>query len=110
MKIFPCRYVKVENGKLLPEEDWKKPPLAGWPDGATADVEQIKRWWTRWPDALIGHRPGDSGCVVFDVDVKHGSPGKANWDDRVDYTIAPGSLGHEAGGWHYAFQRGDVGP
>ena len=27
MKIFPCRYVKVEKGKLLPEEDWKKPPL-----------------------------------------------------------------------------------
>jgi Bifunctional DNA primase/polymerase, N-terminal/AAA domain len=111
MKIFPCRYVKVEKGKLLPEENWKQPPLDGWPDGATADVEQIKKWWKRWPDALIGHRPGDSGCVVFDVDVKHGSPGKANWDAfGFDLDDCARVARTRTGGWHYTYQRGDVGP
>jgi Bifunctional DNA primase/polymerase, N-terminal/AAA domain len=80
MKIFPCHYVKVDDeGQALSEEDWKKPPLAGWPLGATTDEDQVKRWWTRWPDALIGHRPGDSGCVVFDIDMKRGKDGESEW-------------------------------
>ena len=112
MKIFPCHYVKEDDeGKPLPEEDWKKPPLDGWPSGATTDVEQIKRWWTRWPDALIGHRPGDSGCVVFDVDVKHGAPGKANWDAlKLDDDDCARVARTRSGGWHYTYERGDVGP
>ena len=73
-------------------------------------MEQIKKWWKRWPDALIGHRPGDSGCVAFDVDVKHGSPGKANWDAfGFDPRLRQGRSDTN-GGWHYTYQRGDVGP
>ena len=111
MKIFPCHYVKVEKGNLLPEEDWKKPPLAGWPDGATTDVEQIKKMveaMARRPD-----RPQawDSGCVVFDVDVKHGSPGKENWDALgFDDDDCARVARTRSGGWHYTYQRGDVGP
>jgi Bifunctional DNA primase/polymerase, N-terminal len=80
MKILPSHYVKEDKkGNPLSEEDWKKPPLDGWPSGATTDEEQIKKWWKRWPDALIGHRPGDSGCVVFDIDMKDGKDGEKEW-------------------------------
>ena len=112
VKIFPCHYVKVDDGgNDLPEEDWKKPPRDGWPDGATTDVGQVKKWWRRWPDALIGHRPADSGCVVFDVDVKHGSPGKVNWDALgFDLDARTRVARTRSGGWHYAFQRSDGSP
>ena len=39
---------------------------------ATMDVDQIKRWWKRWPDANIGVATGaDVGLVVVDVDVRN---------------------------------------
>ncbi|MFB7891197.1 bifunctional DNA primase/polymerase [Microbacterium sp. NPDC056044] len=58
--IFPCK----------PSE---KRPLTqhGFRD-ATADFDQIRRWWTRWPEANIGMPTGAvSGLEVVDIDV-HG--------------------------------------
>ena len=38
---------------------------------ATDDVEQVERWWSRWPDANIGIATGESsGFWVLDVDVR----------------------------------------
>ena len=38
-----------------------------------ADVEQVRRWWRRWPDANVGVVTGAvSGLVVLDVDPRHG--------------------------------------
>jgi hypothetical protein len=38
---------------------------------ATTDPTIIRRWWTLWPDALIGMPTGHaSGYVVLDIDVK----------------------------------------
>ncbi len=40
---------------------------------ATTDVEQVKKWWKKWPHANIGVAAGKkSGIVVLDVDVRHG--------------------------------------
>lgn len=58
--IFPCK----------PAE---KRPLTqhGFLD-ATTDVDQIRRWWARWPEANIGMPTGaTSGLDVVDIDV-HG--------------------------------------
>ena len=58
--IFPCK----------PAE---KRPLTehGFHD-ATADAEQVNRWWARWPEANIGMPTGcASGLEVVDIDV-HG--------------------------------------
>jgi len=58
--IFPCK----------PAE---KRPLTehGFHD-ATADAEQVRRWWARWPEANIGMPTGcASGLEVVDIDV-HG--------------------------------------
>lgn len=67
-----------------------KHPLVKWGKGtdghpnlrqrrATTDPETIKRWWTRWPLAMIGMPTGKpSGVVVLDIDRKNGVDGLAN--------------------------------
>ena len=43
---------------------------------ATCNVDQIRAWWTKSPDALIGMPTGEvSGLVVLDIDVKNGHCG-----------------------------------
>ena len=42
---------------------------------ATVDVEQIRRWWAKYPNANIGFVPHSAGLAVIDVDVKNGATG-----------------------------------
>jgi hypothetical protein len=43
---------------------------------ASTDVEQVRAWWQRWPDANVGIRTGaESGVVVLDVDTPKGGAG-----------------------------------
>ncbi len=58
LHVFPCR----PNGKepLTPN---------GYKD-ATDDLEQIKDWWSEYPDANIGCAPSRSGHYVIDLDKK----------------------------------------
>ena len=47
---------------------------------ATTNPEQIRNWWTRWPDANIGIVTGKvSGIVVVDVDA--GKGGIESWNE-----------------------------
>jgi predicted P-loop ATPase len=39
---------------------------------ASNDVEQIRKWWAKWPDANIGLACGKSGLVVVDIDPRNG--------------------------------------
>lgn len=48
---------------------------------ATTDPDQIRTWWTRWPQANIGIHCGLSGLVVMDLDVKNGKQGPDTWRD-----------------------------
>ena len=41
---------------------------AGWPGLATDDLDTVRDWWRRWPDAGIAIHVGGSGLVVIDVD------------------------------------------
>ena len=55
--VFPCK----PRGK-------EPLTLHGFKD-ATRDEAQIRRWWTRWPNANIGLPTGEeNGIVVIDVD------------------------------------------
>jgi hypothetical protein len=72
--VFPCQ---MRGKKPLTQHGLKE---------ATTDRERIREWWTRWPDANIGH-PTEA-LVVLDVDgsdgesslatleKQHGPPGK----------------------------------
>jgi hypothetical protein len=55
--VFPCRQDKAP---LTPR---------GFKDAST-DAGTIARWWTTWPDALIGIPTGDK-FVVVDCDLQH---------------------------------------
>jgi len=46
---------------------------------ATTDPATITRWWTQWPNAIIGVSCGDSRLAVVDIDVKNGAPGMQSW-------------------------------
>jgi hypothetical protein len=37
---------------------------------ATMDPDQIKLWWTKWPNAVIGARVPDN-CIVIDIDPRN---------------------------------------
>lgn len=72
--VFPCRekvgtpYIK--NGEtIIPRE--KTPYVSGGLDSATTDEAQIKAWWTKFPNAMIGINCGKSGLFVVDIDKKH---------------------------------------
>jgi hypothetical protein len=57
-EVFPLK-AGTKAGQLL--KSWKRE--------ATSDPEQIREWWTRWPDANIAIATGArSGLVVVDVD------------------------------------------
>lgn len=80
----------AEPGTLLQiAESWADggvPVLPIWPSGktpltghgvhdATTDPEQLRRWWTRWPDANVAIATGVPGPDVLDVDVRGGESG-----------------------------------
>lgn len=47
----------------------KHPLYSDWYEHSTTDIEQIKQWWTKMPNANIGIPTGEkSGWLVLDVD------------------------------------------
>ena len=47
----------------------KHPLYTGWYKNSTYDIEQIRKWWTKTPNANIGIPTGEkSGWLVLDVD------------------------------------------
>ena len=61
LHVFPCK------------PKGKKPLVPGWPDTATTNEQQIRRWWGQWPNANIGVVTGKkSGLAVLDIDPRHG--------------------------------------
>jgi hypothetical protein len=65
--VFPC----VPRGKA--------PLGAAVPRGfkdASTDPDQIRRWWTRWPDANLAVACGSPGPDVLDIDTKDGRSGR----------------------------------
>ena len=75
--------------------------------GATTDPDEIRRDFTRWPDANLGIATGpDSGVFVLDLDVKNGADGVSwlaeriaemgEWPDTIEAQSPSGS-------WHVYF-------
>jgi len=67
--VFPCEV----GGKL--------PTLKDWPNRATRDEAQIRKWWTR-AEFNVGIATGkfadDRALIVVDVDMKNGKNGEAS--------------------------------
>jgi hypothetical protein len=92
--VFPCR---VANKRPLVPRGFHE---------ASTDPEAIRRWWTRWPTALIGMPTGaSSGMVVVDLDVKNGHDGIAAFEAlRAGRELPPHPLVQtRSGGRHLYF-------
>lgn len=87
----------------------KQPYLKSWQKLASADPEQVAKWWTKkeggWPHANLGIATGEeSGLFVFDVD---GEEGKRQLAELIQKN---GPLPHTptvltgSGGFHYWFR------
>jgi hypothetical protein len=53
-----------------------QPLIKQWGVRASCDAAQIKKWWTRWPDANIGLACMKSGITAIDSDVKPDGTGE----------------------------------
>lgn len=71
---------------------------------ATTDEAQIREWWSKWPDALIGVAAGPSGLICADVDEKHGVSGSTSLNEA--WLDLPKTWEQETptGGRHYVYE------
>lgn len=103
--VFPCREKPGatfhRNGEdITPQE--KTPYTPQGLNDASIDFDQIKAWWNRFPNALIGVNAGKSGLFVVDIDRKHvnGLETFQSWninDSAGLHSITP------SGGMHIVF-------
>jgi hypothetical protein len=75
-KIFPVHYITKNRmcscGKPNCEHPGKHPMTAHGFLDATLDEEQIRKWWTKIPDANIGVATGKaSNLIVWDIDPRN---------------------------------------
>lgn len=96
--VFPC---DPEPDK---DKGSKKPLIKNGFLRATTDERQIRDWWGRWPDALIGLPTGPGlGAFVVDLDPRDADCDEL-WRRLTKHTGAP--LGApivastQSGGWH----------
>ena len=96
IKLFPAK----EKGANI-----KAPYTTNGVDDATNDVNQIRRFWRRWPNAAIAVPCGSSnGFVVLDLDVKQGKNGIKT---LLDYGIDLGdtwAVQTPSGGMHLFYR------
>jgi hypothetical protein len=104
--VFPCRPHDDANGRA-------KSPYIRWRDQGVATEDEIRGWWTRWPEAIPAINIGAADLVVIDCD-RHGGPdGVANFLDLckqqgIDLSAVP-SVTTATGGRHFFFRQPDGG-
>ncbi len=95
--IFPCG---PDKRPLTPHGMNDSTTLAG----------QIKYWWGRWPEALVGIACEPSGIFCLDIDCHNGIDGKASWSQLVNIhnggrPVPCGPAQHTpSGGYHLIFR------
>jgi hypothetical protein len=85
----------------------KDEPLVKWGTEATNSIDQIQKWWTRFPNANIGVACGQCGIFVVDVDIKDGRNGKRTLDalEQAGFKLSETRFQRTpSGGLQYVFQ------
>lgn len=98
-----------DGWEVFPLNPDKTPKTANGFKDASSDPEQVERWWTAHPNAMIGCRI-PAGMMAFDIDPRHG--GDKVWAALIDlFGPVPTSRchfsGRNDGGFHVWFQRPD---
>ena len=105
--VFPCRRADQtdQDGRVLKA----KSPLTrnGFRD-ATQDEQQIRRWWSANPEALVGVPTGSiTGLVVIDYDHRSASSAAQDWLSEHQFELTKTRVhatGGGSGGRHYLFK------
>lgn len=89
----------------------KHPRIRGWVEAATTDPDQIRQWWTMWPDSNVSIVTGrKSGIFVIDIDIKGGGFDSLEEYERLSQYGLPKTLTATtgSGGRHlfYAYPPG----
>jgi Bifunctional DNA primase/polymerase, N-terminal len=90
----------AQRVSVFPCDNDKRPFTAHGFHDASQDAATIHRWWTRWPDALIGVPTGTKFCVV-DVDLQHAEA--QQWYGRANLPLTRTHT-TRSGGRHILFQ------
>jgi hypothetical protein len=92
-----------------PRQMGKHPRCVDWPDKATTDSGQIRRWWQEWPEAGIGIVTGqESGIAIVDVDPRNGGTESLEDLQRLYHPLPDTPLVISGGGGqHYYFTLTD---
>ena len=107
--VFPLHQTIGDDGCSCPEPECdsqgKHPRTNNGFKNATTDPEQIKKWWSKWPDANIGLRTGkQSGLLVIDSDEKNGKSGKKSIRQAGLNMPETWAVKTPSGGLHYLYQ------
>jgi hypothetical protein len=98
--VFPCR----------PQD--KKPLIKHGFKDATTDPAQIRAWWRKWPEALIGTPTGQTtGWLVIDVDPPDGETSLLELEARLGKLPETRVVRTPSGGRHlyFAMPQADIG-
>jgi len=93
---------------VIPVSRSKVPINANGSRGATKDSEQIRAWWSEYPNAQIGIATGAiSGIWVVDIDMKNGKNGISALEQRFgdQYVLQENTLAQKTptGGYHLVY-------
>jgi AAA domain/Bifunctional DNA primase/polymerase, N-terminal/Primase C terminal 2 (PriCT-2) len=105
--VFPCRAqsetIETQDGPKT--YGVKSPHINHWDKHASQNAQQIRTWWNRWPDALVGVPTGiATGLTVVDYDVhKDDRLGKEWLQAHSNQLVATRSHATLNGGRHYLF-------
>lgn len=106
--VFPCRRTAEELTVRGERKLYKsKTPLieTGF-RAASQDPEQIRAWWSRWPDALVGIPTGSiTRLIVVDYDIVKADDAAQDWlTSHSTELLATKSHATLSGGRHYLFR------
>jgi len=102
--MFDSAIALVGKGKPVFPCGKDKKPLVAWADfqKRIPTVDEVREWWTKWPEANIGMPTGKlSGISVVDIDPKNGGTVPEGMPTMTT-VVKTGS-----GGWHYYYKHAD---
>lgn len=106
-RIFPLHSARAGGGCSCGDRactnPGKHPRTARGQNDATTDAEQIRRWWSAWPDANIGLHCAASGIAVVDIDPRNGGDATFAALEIQHGDITSPLVSHTGGGGRHIF-------